>query len=104
MGWAKYFEDDMELAVERQTARQQRGTPSADPVIGGLILKNAETAIERRIPPYEDRHIPCNDCGKKFLFSATEQKCFAAKGWRKPKRCKKCRDYKNAQHLMCAPF
>lgn len=42
-------------------------------------------------PIYEDRKIPCSDCGTWFEFSISEQKYFGARGWRKPKRCPACR-------------
>jgi CxxC-x17-CxxC domain-containing protein len=41
----------------------------------------------------EDKTIPCKDCGKKFLWTAGEQKFFIDKGLQNiPKRCKICTD------------
>jgi len=39
------------------------------------------------------RHITlkCSDCGKRFIFSVGEQKHFADRGFREPKRCESCR-------------
>lgn len=39
-----------------------------------------------------DEEITCKDCGKDFLFSASEKEFFASKGFQnKPVRCKECR-------------
>lgn len=34
----------------------------------------------------------CPDCGKKFIFSAGEQRFYEEKNLVPPKRCKECRD------------
>ncbi|TSC92914.1 MAG: hypothetical protein Athens101428_780 [Candidatus Berkelbacteria bacterium Athens1014_28] len=40
---------------------------------------------------FEDRVMPCKDCGDKFMWTAGEQKFFYDKGLQnEPKRCKKC--------------
>lgn len=39
----------------------------------------------------EDKTLMCKDCGKKFIFTAGEQKFFIDKGLQNiPKRCKPC--------------
>ncbi len=41
---------------------------------------------------YEDRSLPCRDCGEAFLFSAGEQRFYAEKGLvNEPQRCASCR-------------
>ena len=41
---------------------------------------------------YEDRSLPCRDCGEDFIFSAGEQRFFAEKGLtNEPQRCGGCR-------------
>jgi hypothetical protein len=35
--------------------------------------------------------LTCGDCGKRFIFSVGEQKHFADRGFRQPKRCESCR-------------
>ena len=40
---------------------------------------------------FTDIKIKCVDCGKKFVFSANEQKFFKKQGWNAPIRCKNCR-------------
>ena len=38
-----------------------------------------------------DKELVCDDCGKKFIFEAGEQKFFAINGFKQPKRCQPCR-------------
>ena len=41
---------------------------------------------------YEDRSLPCRDCGEAFIFSSGEQRFFAEKGLtNEPQRCPGCR-------------
>ena len=40
---------------------------------------------------YEPIVLECSECGKRFLFSIAEQKFFAKRGFREPKRCELCR-------------
>lgn len=41
---------------------------------------------------WEDRTLTCKDCGRSFLFTAGEQKFYAARGFvSQPHRCKECR-------------
>ena len=41
---------------------------------------------------FEDRTLTCKECGKEFVFSASEQEFYAEKGFQnEPKRCKECR-------------
>ncbi len=40
----------------------------------------------------EDKTLTCNDCGKNFIFSASEQEFYEEKGFQnEPKRCPDCR-------------
>lgn len=40
----------------------------------------------------EDKYLVCKDCGKEFLFSASEQEFYAEKGFEnEPGRCRDCR-------------
>ena len=48
---------------------------------------------------YEDKTLPCRDCGNEFVFSASEQAFFAEKGFQnKPSRCTACRAARRAQN------
>ena len=41
---------------------------------------------------FEDKSLPCSDCGAEFTFSAGEQEFFQNKGFtNEPKRCPECR-------------
>lgn len=41
---------------------------------------------------YQDRMLTCRDCGREFVFSASEQEFFAEKGFTNdPGRCPECR-------------
>ena len=41
---------------------------------------------------YEDKTLVCKECGKEFVFSASEQAFYAEKGFtNEPKSCKECR-------------
>jgi len=43
--------------------------------------------------PFVDKSLHCLDCGREFVFTASEQELYAQKGWTKePTRCKHCRD------------
>lgn len=38
--------------------------------------------------------ITCKDCGARFTFTAREQRFYESRGWRKPIRCRACRERK----------
>lgn len=40
----------------------------------------------------EDIKIKCQDCGREFTFTVSEQRFYAEKNFTQPKRCKACRD------------
>ena len=45
-----------------------------------------------------DKNLSCKDCGKEFVFSASEQDFYAQKGFtNEPGRCPECRSVKKAQ-------
>src|SRR4051812_47278878 len=50
---------------------------------------------------FEDRPLPCRDCGTTFVFTAGEQAFYAEKGFtNEPGRCPACRRaYKTARGL-----
>lgn len=33
----------------------------------------------------------CQDCGEEFIFTENDQRFYAEKGFKEPKRCKACR-------------
>lgn len=115
MGLAKYYEDNIEIMFDRlymmgnyQYANEIKFDSSIktipfekESIILYDELKQNKQDSEHK---YKDKHIVCRDCGKTFLFSARSQKYFESNGWKSPKRCKSCRDFKNARYLMCASF
>jgi CxxC-x17-CxxC domain-containing protein len=46
---------------------------------------------------YEDRTLPCADCGNQFTFSASDQEFHASRGYQDPKRCPDCRQSRRAE-------
>ena len=47
----------------------------------------------------EPRYLICQDCKRKFVFTAKEQKKFGFNGWDDPIRCKYCRRLKKIRNL-----
>ncbi|HEV2339983.1 MAG TPA: zinc-ribbon domain containing protein [Patescibacteria group bacterium] len=44
---------------------------------------------------YQDQNLTCVDCGKQFVWTASEQEFYAKKGFTNaPKRCPECRSAK----------
>lgn len=47
---------------------------------------------------FQDKYLVCKDCGKEFLFSASEQEFYAEKGFEnEPGRCPECRRLRKQQ-------
>ena len=47
---------------------------------------------------YEDKTLVCRECGKEFVFSASEQEFYAQKGFEnEPGRCPACRAARKAR-------
>lgn len=111
MGWAKYYEDNVEIMYERKAAMQSFRQETEINVVCTCILPVANNIVEIKEEPvvpqqieYKDRYIVCKDCGSKFLFSAKSQMHFDNMDWDDPKRCKSCRSYRNTRYLMCSSF
>lgn len=112
MGWAKYFEDNQEIMCERQEAMQAHTQEPEIRIVCTGILPTAKLVVEVKTEKhiaqiqkkYEDRYIICKDCGRIFLFASNAQKYYEKMGWDNPKRCKSCREYRNAHCLMHSSF
>ena len=112
MGWAKYFEDNVEIMLERQFMMQSRMKKADITVVcktnnlsaTSVVLSVVESPVITDVKKHEDKYIVCKDCGRVFLFSAKSQNHFQNKGWEPPKRCKCCREFRNARYLMCSSF
>ncbi len=111
MGWAKYAEDNLEIILDRQFMRGawKHGIPRHPSYTGNSFTPLSAEAYPGTDRPtnnvceaesFTDRYIQCRDCGRPFLFSVKSQKSFSKKGWNPPKRCEKCRNYRNTLHLM----
>lgn len=110
MSWAKYTEDNIEIINERwflrdefpKTANKQikqiQQEDFEDDWITDFVNLLSGNVVKKN--QYEDEYIICPDCGKRFLFSKKMQKQFALKGWKKPKRCKECRDRRSVRSVM----
>lgn len=47
---------------------------------------------------FKDKSLSCKDCGKEFVFSASEQEFYAEKGFtNEPGRCPDCRSARKTQ-------
>lgn len=110
MGLAKYYEDNYNLWSNRLFPMSKRKCesevifPRSTQYIPSWLITSIEQEELEMPIRYEDRHIMCRTCGKKFLFSARSQKFFDSKGWEDPRRCKHCREARKMQFLMCASF
>jgi len=48
---------------------------------------------------FQDKTLTCRDCGREFVFSASEQEFFAEKGFtNEPGRCPECRAARKQQN------
>ena len=53
---------------------------------------------------YQDETLTCRDCGKEFVFTASEQAFYAEKGFQnKPRHCPECRAAFRAQNGNARP-
>lgn len=69
--------------------------PAPATVIPAPIIPPPFNSLGEGMNGEEDVELTCNDCGNKFLFSASEQVFFIQRGYRVPVRCKTCRNTAN---------
>lgn len=100
MGFAKYTEDNFEICIDRQYTRDwylekdKRNSNLEDYISEGISISFQHKSEYRPVirDEYdEDKYLFCRECKKMFVFSASNQKAYAANGWDEPKRCKDCR-------------
>lgn len=100
MGWANYYEDNIEIAHERMCARECSSC-STTPI--EIMVKVAIKSIPTiEVPNHKHKKLVCQDCGTTFRFSKRDQAFFKQNGWADTIRCKECRDNRNAHFLMSA--
>jgi len=99
MGWAKYYEDNVEIICERQ---DQRFTLEKDIFFQGIAILTEKpyAIVEEKQQDFNNRYLICEDCGCEFIFSSHMQKFYSARGWGAPKRCKSCREHNDIMHIM----
>lgn len=124
MGWAKYYEDNLELALSREPLifeqDVERSVTKAKPVCKeladtplttidasqSLTFISTKTEVEAEYSTtkkqYKAKELCCQECGRLFLFSSKVQELFDGNGWKPPKRCKTCRETRNLHYLMRA--
>lgn len=100
MSFAKYFEDNLEIAEERFWLRQQENEPTpiyhvAQEVSSKIYLVTTKVVEVKPATPEKHKRkkkkIVCCDCDQPFLFSGGEQKYYEERKLSEPKRCPTCR-------------
>ena len=96
MSFAKYFEDDLEIAEERHALRRdENATPFAPTAYVSKLRITLITETKRPAPEKKkkrkDKRLVCCDCGTTFFFSGGEQVYFERNKLFEPKRCPACR-------------
>lgn len=106
MGWAKYFEDDMDFMTERQNILWNRVHQSTTEVVctGTMPLTKFFVVVEHKAVTapgnnQKGKSIVCKDCGITFVFSKKEQKTYKKNEWADPKRCKCCRSIRRSARV-----
>lgn len=91
MGFAKYFEDNYDIYLERterardyDLATEAEISISISPFV--RVVKNSALHINT------DERIICKECGASFVFTVGEQKFYEKHNLCSPKRCRRCRD------------
>lgn len=97
MGWAKYYEDNLEIIHDRQNAGEYSFYSTPVKITVEAAIESIPSVEE---PKYKRKKLVCQDCGKTFRFSRRDQAFFDQNGWKDPIRCKCCRESKKARYLM----
>ena len=95
MGFAKYFEDNMEVIEERLMLRQQsiETIPSSNLCQATCIIKNQPEHMQsRKKTKKKTKLIICCDCGSSIIFTGGEQKYYEQHHLCEPRRCARCRN------------
>jgi hypothetical protein len=113
MGWAKYEEDNYEIAMERLYLwedRQQtvvmKAPPSTPVVPVSIVLMNRNNDTQQCVSneiigcQFTDKQLQCQDCGNKFRYSASFQKVVRDNNWIEPKRCRACRLIRKSTYIQ----
>lgn len=107
MGWAKYMEDNLEIMESRlryyhnSSYITSYSTPIAPSGTSDNEFIDEEVFINELIL---SRPLYCLDCGRRINFTTEQKKYYEQRGWRPPKRCKKCRDSRSIRCVMRPSF
>ncbi len=85
---------------EQQEKKEEQQQEKEDMEISGILGNpNLEPLhVNCSNGKYEDKTLTCKECGKEFVFTASEQEFFASKGFQnEPGRCPACRAIKKQQ-------
>ena len=111
MGWAKYYEDNLEEVYGRtETLQLYIKANWIEDVNHKCVFQTAdmgesvekETVITGKL--YKDRNIVCRECGRSIEFSANTQRYYDNRRWKEPKWCKRCRERRTMRYLMRPSF
>ena len=83
MGWAKYYEDDLEIMHGRQNTREYSFCSTPVKITVKVAIEPVPVIEE---PKYKHRKLVCQDYGRKFRFSRRDQAFFEQNGWADPIR------------------
>lgn len=96
MGWAKCMEDNLRPCEGRETFFSDVRCDYFPVLISDEVITETRLLIFQNATgkknEYQDRFIECRSCGCEFRFSAEAQKEYEKKGWKPPRRCRKCRE------------
>ena len=107
MGWAKYVEDNIEMRNDRFYRPLNEDRFRSDTYIevravlpvSVLPMEVSIAVAPSKVTAKTDRILYCKDCGKQFVFSGKEQNFYEIRGFKTPKRCKKCRELNKIKHI-----
>lgn len=102
MGFAKYFEDDLEIMEERQYWTQTTETAptlliseKVVAIMDAMVVETMKQPIKTKAKR-KTRKLVCSECGTSFLFTGGEQCFYEKRNLLPPSRCPSCRDKRKA--------
>lgn len=124
MGWAKYMEDNLDY-IEEHSGNKHRyqmiyNTERVDDIWATDNYRHMapEKSVEKECAPLDtlvfrflfenhlDRNgnIICRGCGRPIPFPEEKRRTYAQRGWKPPKRCRKCKSLRETQFLMRSSY
>lgn len=87
--WEKVDYKKVRDAIRNTINAIENKTPLNEQVVQERA-ESIKKALEGSAP--QDLLLKCWECGKRFTFTVGEQQIYKQKGFKFPKRCKKCRN------------